>query len=43
MHMSPTFFRAEVLPYIKVVRRGGRVIIAESELQRWLDVGAEVT
>jgi hypothetical protein len=41
LHMSPTLFRKEVLPYIRVVRRGKRTIVPRSELQRWLNENAE--
>lgn len=42
LSMSPTTFRKEVLPYIAVVRRGRRVIVPATELQKWLDAGAAV-
>jgi excisionase family DNA binding protein len=38
--MSPTTFRKEVLPEIKVVRRGRRVIVPRAELQQWLERNA---
>lgn len=42
LSLSPTKFREWVLPEIAVVRRGGRVIVPTSELQKWLDSRAEV-
>lgn len=41
LHMSPDFFRAHVLPEIKVVRRGRRVIVPREELSTWLRRNAE--
>jgi hypothetical protein len=31
-----TYFRAEILPELKTVRRGRRVIVPTAELERWL-------
>ena len=35
--VSVDFFHEHVLTDLKVVRRGRRVLIARSELKRWLD------
>ncbi len=37
------FFREQVKPELRIVRRGRRQFVAVAELQRWLDQSAEQT
>jgi excisionase family DNA binding protein len=32
-----TYFRSQILPDLRVVRRGRRVLVPRAELERWLD------
>ncbi|MFN8160611.1 MAG: hypothetical protein U0R52_06155 [Solirubrobacterales bacterium] len=41
--VSPGFFRAEVLPELRVIRRGARVLVPVSELERWIERNAART
>lgn len=41
--VSPGFFKQYVLPDLRVIRRGARVLIPESELERWIDRNAART
>ncbi len=38
---GPDFFDANVRPELRVVRRGSKVLIPCSELERWLEENAE--
>jgi excisionase family DNA binding protein len=38
--VSPGFFRTTVLPELRVVRRGRRVLVPQRELDRWLERSA---
>jgi hypothetical protein len=37
---GPDYFAEHVQPELRVVRRGRKVLVAASELQRWLDENA---
>lgn len=41
--VSPGFFKSHVLPELRVVRRGSRVLVPVSELERWIDRNAART
>jgi hypothetical protein len=41
--VSAGFFKRYVLPELRVVRRGARVLVPESELMRWIDRNAART
>jgi hypothetical protein len=41
--VSPDFFRDHILPDLRVVRRGRKVLVALRELERWLDANAART
>lgn len=41
--VSAGFFKAQVLPDLRVIRRGSRVLIPLSELERWIDRNAART
>lgn len=40
---SAGFFKSHVLPDLRVIRRGSRVLIPASELERWIDRNAART
>ena len=39
--VGETFFSAEVRPHLRLVRRGRKVLVPVTELQRWLAESAE--
>lgn len=41
--VSPGFFKSYVLPELRVIRRGARVLVPDSELERWIDRNAART
>lgn len=41
--VSAGFFKAHVLPELRVIRRGSRVLVPVSELERWIDRNAART
>lgn len=41
--VSAGFFKSYVLPELRVIRRGSRVLIPVSELERWIDRNAART
>jgi hypothetical protein len=41
--VSAGFFKSYVLPELRVIRRGARVLIPLSELERWIDRSAART
>ena len=41
--VSVDYFHQHVLPDLRVVRRGRKVLIAKRELERWLDEQAAMT
>ena len=41
--VSPGFFKSYVLPELRVIRLGSRVLIPVSELERWIDRSAART
>jgi hypothetical protein len=41
--VSAGFFKSYVLPELRVVRRGARVLVPVSELERWIDRNAART
>lgn len=41
--VSRDFFDEHVLPELRVVRRGRKVLVAVSELERWLNRSAALT
>lgn len=41
--VSAGFFKSYVLPDLRVIRRGARVLIPHSELERWIDRSAART
>jgi hypothetical protein len=41
--VSPGFFKAHVLPELRIIRRGARVLIPVIELERWIDRSATRT
>lgn len=41
--VSVDFFEAHVMPELRVVRRGRRVLVAVREIERWLDANAALT
>lgn len=43
LRVSRDFFDEHVLPELRVVRRGRKVLIAVSELERWLKASAALT
>lgn len=41
--VSVDFFEAHVMPELRVVRRGRRLLVAVREIERWLDANAALT
>lgn len=41
--VSAGFFKSYVLPELRVIRRGSRVLVPVSELERWIDRAAART
>jgi hypothetical protein len=41
--VSAGFFKGHVLPELRVIRRGARVLVPLSELERWIDRNAART
>lgn len=41
--VSAGFFKSYVLPDLRVIRRGARVLVPQSELERWIDRNAART
>lgn len=41
--VSVDFFEAHVMPTLRVVRKGRRVLVAVREIERWLDANAALT
>jgi hypothetical protein len=41
--VSVNYFEAHVLPELRVIRRGRRILVPTNELDRWLTDSAELT
>ena len=41
--VSVDFFEVHVMPELRVVRRGRRVLVAVREIERWLEANAALT
>jgi len=43
LDVGETFFRDNVMPEVRVIRRGGKVLVPVAELERWADANATLT